>query len=126
MELRRRQTALAPSAAQEMIPIRAHQRSRRRSPIFDGSQTGRGCVVLDRPIFFDTARRPDIGELALVVLHDGRLAALPVAKSYERPAPGFVYIEDDEPMKGCSSSRSRVALIGAVTTPAGRVKRLAG
>lgn len=111
----RGQTVALPQP-QGMMPVRAYQRAPRKSAMFDGSQKGRGCVVLDEPVFFDAGRIPAAGEPALVVMQDGRLAVLPVARPSD---PGFVMVEDRPP--GWSRMAwAKVALVGAVTTPAGR------
>lgn len=77
-------------------------------------QRGLGCIILDEPVFFDTTRRPAIGELALVVMQDGDLAVRPVAESSGGLEVGFVYVEIEAP-RWALSARAKVALIGAVT-----------
>lgn len=84
---------------------------------------GIGVVKLDRVIWFDTRRRPNIGELALVVRHNGALGVYPVVQSERQFEDGYVYVEDKQPAPWMTSLRSRVSLVGAVINAAGKPRR---
>lgn len=86
-----------------------------RGGVGQDEHRGLGCIILDRPVYFDASRRPHVGDLALVVLHGGSLAIREVADTESNPGRGFVYIADDDPPYGATASWSKVALIGAVT-----------
>lgn len=84
---------------------------------------GIGIVKLDRVIWFDTRRRPNIGELALVVRHNGALGVYPVVQSERQPEEGYVFVEDKKPEPWQTSCRSRVSLVGAVINASGKPRR---
>lgn len=108
------------------IPVKAHTRSRPRPLDVDGLRPGRGCVMLDRPVYFDTERRPKPGELALVIWRDGRVSVEPMLEEHPDvpeawvPGPAYVWVLKPGRRLGTLHCREKVTLIGAVVTATGR------
>ena len=105
------------------ITVREHLR-RARTEV--GARDRQGVVMLDgKPVFFEAGVRPAIGDPALVVLHNGTLAVFPAEEGYHPSEPGKVVVRDEPKRPGAKVTyRSIVTLVGAVTTPSGRPKRL--
>ncbi|MFY9293365.1 MAG: hypothetical protein WAP03_22090 [Methylorubrum rhodinum] len=118
--------AVTGGAAPARIPVKAHTRSRPKGLDFDKARPGRGCVVLDRPVYFDAERRPKPGELALVIWQTGRISVEPMLEEHPDvpeawvPGPAYVWVLKPGRLLGTLRCREKVTLIGAVVTATGR------
>ena len=118
--------ALMSGAAPARIPVKAHNRSRPKGLYFDKARPGRGCVVRDRPVYFDAERRPKPGELALVIWRTGRISVEPMLDEHPDvpeawvPGPAYVWVLKPGRLLGTLRCREKVTLIGAVVTATGR------
>ncbi|MFC6790565.1 hypothetical protein ACFQE0_13710 [Methylobacterium komagatae] len=122
MELRRQK--LASLAAPATVKVREHTRSLPRPAAM---KDGRGCIILGgAPVFFDTARRPAVGQPALVMWRTGRISIEPMLEQHPEvpeafvPGPAFIWVLEPGKALGAYRCRQKVTLLGLVITESGR------
>lgn len=101
--------AVQSGLALRLPPGEEHRRTALPKPSLDGV----GCVVLDVPVWFDTAAVPKPGEMALVVLHSGEISVETVAETLGERKPGMIGVVSRDKSTPHYRVTDIVPLIGA-------------
>ena len=116
--------AVTRGAAPAPVKVREHVRSLPRPAAM---KDGRGCIVLNgAAVFFDTTRRPAVGQPALVMWRTGRVSIETMLEQYPEvpqaavPGPAFIWVLEPGKKLGTYHCRQKVTLLGIVTTETGR------